>query len=282
MILRLALLSSFALLWTGCKGGCEDCLEDYGGGEGTDGRLVSDVYTWECTDGGWDFEGVFSFDVSLEYAPDAITSRQLPAEGGCTYGLTLFAEDAGEGAEDVPGLESDPVWTSGVDEGTLEWHSEGFYMDEAYRENEHSCQYASTVLGSEGIWLKESGSLNGVGTPIPGNLDEITLNGEANQDAGFSFGEEIDIQWSAEGWDETWIQIRRESSGVAKETITCNATGMESFLIDDSVWDYATEDLPGVTNNVFVAFQNTDEIVTDYRQKVEVATRAMHVGVIID
>ena len=34
--------------------------------------------------------------------------------------------------------------------------------------------------------------------------------------------------WEAHDWDQVWIQVRREREGVAWESVTCNATGLDS------------------------------------------------------
>lgn len=271
-----------ASLLPGCKVGCVNCL-GYGLGPEVDGRFVTDLKTWLCRDPetGRSYEGAFAFDLSLEYAPDALDIRQLPSVGGCSYGLNLFADSAGEGGLDIPELDDEPTWVTSVDEGELSKMSAGYYRDEVF-EDERTCQEAGRLLES-GAELGGAWDLTGATTPAPGVFTGASLNGEDSQAAGFVLGEVIDVDWVADGWDTSWLQLRREDAeGTARETVTCNTTGLDAFTIDDQVWSMVTTDLPGVMNNVYVGFQNTDEFATEGGQRVEVATRAMHVAVIVD
>ena len=217
----------------------------------------------------------------MKYAPDALEVRELPGPGGCSKSLSMFAESAGAGGQDLPELEEDPWWQTDIASGKLTRQSEGFYQDKVYGEDLHLCQSAEELL-LNGAELTEAGALTGVFTPEPGQLMDVTLQGESHNDAGFAFGEEIEVEWEILDWDAVWIQMRRERDGVAQETVTCNATGETSFVLDDTVWSLLTEDLPGVINNVYVGFENSDEYTTEDGQKIEVATRAMHVATIID
>jgi hypothetical protein len=269
-----------ALFLVGCKttGGA-----DFGVGPENDARFIADVYTWQCqNDGGTDFyEGVFSFNVSLEVAPDALVPRSLPAPGGCSADLSMFGADPNSVLADIPALSDEPRWETDLDSGELENLAEGWYYDEVF-DNVHNCQTADALI-SGGTRLVDAGSLTGAVTPDPGIINDVTLVSTSDyQETGFEFGEEIDIDWDAEGWDEAWIQIRRERNGEAWEYVTCNVTGLDGFTLGDDVWGLMTENLGDVFNNVYVAFQNHGMLETEDGQKVEVATRAMHVAVAFD
>jgi len=275
----LALLSFSVGLIGGCKNkGCDDCL---GGGPERDGRLVADTYSWTCEEPktGDTWEGVYGFNVVLEYAPDGLTSRALPGEGGCSYGLSMFAQDAGGEGTSIANLEGVPFWNSDDDSGPLSEVTPGYYYDQALT-NSYTCSEVEDVIDS-GISLSDAGALTGVITPEAGTVGQVELDGDWSDSEGFSWGEEIDIEWeTGDDWDETWIQVRRERDSMAYETVTCNATGLDEFVINDDVWDLMDADLNVDTNNVYVAFQNSDTYTTDDGQIIETASRVMHVAVI--
>jgi len=264
----------------GCKnsGGA-----DFGDGPENDARFLADVYTWQCEEeGGADYyEGVFAFNVSLEVAPDALVPRSLPAPGGCSADLSMFGADPNGDLMDIPELGDEPRWETDIDSGELESVSEGWYYDEIF-DNVHNCQTTDALLNG-GTRLVEAGSLSGAVTPDPGTVEDVTLVSASDYlETGFQFGEEIDISWETDGWDEAWIQVRRERNGEAWEYVTCNVTGYTEFTLDDNVWGLMTENLGDVFNNVYVAFQNHGMQEMETGQKVEVATRAMHVAVAYD
>ncbi len=273
----LVLLSALAI--AGCKqsGGA-----DFGEGPENDARFIADVYTWQCEEGGTNYyEGVFAFNVSLEVAPDALVPRALPAAGGCSADLSMFGADTNSLLGNIPEIEDEPRWETKQDSGELENLTDGWYFDEVF-DNVHNCQTTDDLL-SGGTSLLGAGSLSGAVTPDPGTIHDVTLTSTSDYaETGFEFGEEIEIEWDAEGWDEAWIQIRRERNGEAWEYVTCNATGYEDFVLGDDVWSLMTEDLGEVFNNVYVAFQNHGMQEMEDGQKVEVATRAMHVAVAYD
>ncbi len=268
----------FALMACKNTGGAE-----FGDGPETDARFLADVYTWECQEeGGVDFyEGVFGFNVSLEVAPDALVPRALPAPGGCSADLSMFGADPNGELADIPELGDEPRWETAIDGGELENVSEGWYYDEVF-DNIHNCQTTAGLLDG-GVTLIEAGSLSGAITPDPGEINDVTMVSMSDyEETGFEFGEEIEVSWDAEGWDEAWIQIRRERNGEAWEYVTCNVTGYDDFVLGDNVWGLMTENLGDVFNNVYVAFQNHSMQEMETGQKVEVATRAMHVAVAYD
>jgi hypothetical protein len=274
LIRTTALLASLTIVGCKNKGGAE-----FGDGPENDARFLADVYTWQCEEGGTNFyEGVFGFDVSLEVAPDALVPRSLPAPGGCSADLSMFGADPNGERANIPEISDEPRWASEIDSGELENVSDGWYYDEVF-DNVHNCQTADALL-SGGIELLDAGSLTGAVTPDPGSINDVTMVSASDyEQTGFEFGEEIDITWDAEGWDEAWIQVRRERNGEAWEYVTCNASGYDGFTLDDNVWGMMTENLGDVFNNVYVAFQNHGMQEMEDGQKVEVATRAMHVAV---
>jgi hypothetical protein len=267
------------LAMAGCKG-CSGEIE-LGQGPQSDARLTADVKTWECSDDGGEtlYEGVYSFDIYLEYAPDGLQERALP--GGCVYGLSMFPVDAGSSGEDIPGLSDDPRWTAGDDSGRLERTSPGFYEAQVLN-NVHSCQSSDDLL-SDGVMLEESANFTGAVTPAAGSIAWVSTDIEDTDDDGnLSFGETVDLSWETEDWDEVWIQIRQERDGEAWGTVTCNATGMDGFEVDENVWELLNGDLAVEYINLYVAFQNTEIQEMEDGQKIEVVTRGMHVLVVQD
>jgi hypothetical protein len=272
---RLILLVPLAAVACNNKGGA-----DFGQGPENDARFVADVYTWECQAHGQDnWEGVFAFTVALEVAPDALVPRSLPAAGGCSADLSMFGADPNSELQNIPEVSDEPRWETDLDSGELSNVTEGWYFDQVF-ENVHNCQTADELLVG-GTRLTGAGSLTGAVTPDPGVIYDVSLVSTTDyEETGFVFGEEIEVDWDVEGWDEAWIQVRRERDGEAWEYATCNTTGLDGFVIDDGVWGLMTEELSGVTNNVYVAFQNHRMTTMEDGQKVEVATRAMHVAVL--
>jgi len=256
--------------------GCSDDLEVGGGPEG-DARLTADMYTWECTDLGDDlWEGVYAFTVALEYAPDGVQNRELPEAGNCAADLSMFPMDAGQAGAAIPGSEGDPSWETSQNNGDLEELADGFWYDNALGEN-HTCYMPQEVV-SGGIELTDAGSLTGAITPAAGELGGVTLSKELT--GGLTFGEDVEVGWSAEGWDETWVQIRMEREGQSWGTVTCNATGFDSFNVDNKVWSKLNGDLNVEYINLYVGFQNKGSFTADNGLKVETMTRAIHVEVV--
>lgn len=273
------ILAGLFLTMAGCKG-CSGQI-DLGKGPESDARLTADVKTWECSDDGGEtlYEGVYSFDIYLEYAPDGLQERALP--GGCVYGLSMFPQDAGSAGEDIPGLDGDPRWSAGDESGRLERTSAGFYEAQVLN-NVHSCQSSDELL-SDGVMLEEASTFTGAVTPAAGTIDWVDTDiDDTDDDGNLSFGETVDLSWETEGWDEVWIQIRQERDGEAWGTVTCNATGMDEFSVDEDVWSLLEEDLPVEYINLYVAFQNSEIQEMEDGQKIEAITRGMHVLVVQD
>ena len=267
------------ILLTGCKG-CSGTI-DLGQGPEADARLTSDVYTWECADNetGDVYEGVFSFNVALEYAPDGLQDRALP--GGCVYGLSMFPTDAGAAGANLPGLDDNPRWATSDAGGELRREAAGFYYSEVLS-NVRSCQRSEDLL-EEGVSLEDAAALTGATTPPAGLIDWVDEDIEDDDgDGNLSFGETVELTWEADDWDEAWVQIRQERDGEAWGTVTCNASGADGFVVDEEVWELLNGDLAVEYINLYVGFQNTDVVELDDGQKVDVVTRGMHVLVVQD
>lgn len=276
--MRLFLL--LPLLVAACKGKSVPL----GQGPERDARLIADVYTWSCeqqdTGSGeiLEWEGVFAYDVILEYAPDQLVDRSLPASG-CVATSEGFPRDAGAGAVDIPGVGT-PEWSNGDFSGTIPWASTGFYETSVF-DKQRSCQEADDLLG-DGTLLASAGAFSGARAPAPGSLMEVELSGEVDEVTGITFGAEVTATWNSAGWSESWVQVRREKAGQALQTVTCATSGGSSFTLDDSVWAMLNEALEVDVTNLYVAVQNTDVLTMDDDQQIEVMTRSMSVAVVQD
>lgn len=252
---------------------------ELGGGAPPDARLYADVYTWECEDSKTleIYEGVFAYQISLEYAPDALADRDVPSSG-CSAGLDIFPSDAGAGGTDIPGGAA-PGWTTGEMEGLLGHRADGFYFDNVF-DNSSSCQAAEDLL-DDGTTLSDSGPFSGSSAPSPGTVGAVTLEGEVDSETGIPFGAEITASWEATGWDRTWVQIRREKDGGLVESVTCAADD-EIFTVDDDVWSLLSDAVEVDVTNLYVAFEVDGSSSTADGQEILTATRAMHVAVVQD
>ena len=257
---------------------CADEKIELGGGAGPDARLQADIYTWECEDttAGTRHEGVFGFQISMEYAPDALTEREAPRDG-CKAGLDLFARDAGSGALDIPGV-SRPGWSSGSLTGTLDHEGSGFYHDNAF-DNRSGCTAAEDL--GDGTSLSDAGSFSGATAPSPGTIDDVTLAGEVNEESGIPFGASVTASWVASGWDRAWVQVRREKDGAVAESVTCAAVGDE-YTLDEEAWGLLNSALEADVTNLYVAFQVDGSSMTEDGQEILTQTRALHVAVVND
>jgi hypothetical protein len=257
--------------------GCSGELELGGGPEG-DARLTADIYTWECTDlGDTLWEGVYGFTVALEYAPDGVQSRELPEPGNCNADLSMFPKDAGNAGSDIPGSTGDPTWATTTSDGELESLADGFWYDNAMGDN-HSCFVPQEIV-SGGIELMDAASLSGAMTPEAGILGTVVL-GDGTHTGGLTFGEDMEVSWESEGWEESWIQVRMEREGQSWGTVTCNTTGLDSFNVDNRVWSQLNGDLQVEYINLYIGFQNNGEFVAESGIKVDTVTRAIHVEVV--
>jgi hypothetical protein len=133
-----------------------------------------------------------------------------------------------------------------------------------------SCNGASEVAS---VSVEGADLLEGAITPRPASDGSVEFGPEAAD--GIGFGEVVTVEFDASGWDESWVELRREKQGEVWESVTCNTTGLSSFTIDDTHWSRLSTDLTGTFEDVVVAFQLADEIDLDSGQRAEVLTRAL-------
>jgi hypothetical protein len=260
---------------------CETSKISLGAGPSNDARLYSDIYTWQCEDRttGDVYEAVFDYHITLEYAPDQLQARSLPPSG-CSKGLDLFPADAGEGAEDLPGVD-EPSWRNDAASlsGSLPQLSEGYYYDDVY-DNVSNCSDAEEFI-AEGTSISDAASFSGAATPTPGRLGGVTFSPDPDTEAGFTEGEEYEISWENTGWDTSWVMIRRESSdGTLQDSLTCITEGDASFTLDTSVWDQLSSTRVADVTNVYVALQNDSTQTAEDDQKIELYSRVITAAVV--
>jgi len=252
--------------------------EGEGSGSGKDARIIADAFTWQCTAAGDLYPGVFAHIVTMEYAPDGLRSLDLPASGECTYGLDMFPSNAGENAASLASILGNPSWSSDNYTGALELMSTGFWLDDVL-EDTHSCEEVDQRLEG-GTSIEQAGALSGAQTPAPVEMPLVEYDGF---DSILEWGDEVTASWDSDHeWSQVWVQIRREVDGEAWESVTCNATGTDSFTIDDAIWGLLDNDLNVDRNNVYIAFQNASTIETDSGLKVDVLTRSIDIAVVSD
>jgi hypothetical protein len=260
-------------------GACDDKSIALGRGAPADARLLADVYTWECASAEDElYEGVFAYQVSLEYAPDGLADRDLPSSG-CTRGLDLFPGDAGDNGLDIPDVDR-PGWSTAGVEGVLDHVTDGFYYDNVF-DNRSGCQDAAELL-AEGTTLSDAGSFSGATAPSPGTLGDVVLEGEVDEETGIPYGSVVTATWDARGWDDGFVQIRREKAGALVESVTCATDDSGSFTVDDDVWSLLSDALEVDITNLYVGFQVDGGSATADGQEILTSTRAMHVAVVQD
>jgi hypothetical protein len=248
-----------------------------GQGEAPDARFIADLFTWECaqddTGGTREWEGVHSYLLTLETAPDALADRSVPASG-CSRGVDLFPIDAGAGAV---AYEGSPTWANGELSGRLLAGAPGFWSASAFT-NQNSCMTAEQLLG-EGTLLEGLSPFSGARTPAPGVYTDVRIEG-ADSRGGLPFGAEVAVSWDAEGWDQSWVQVRRESGGSLLESVTCATTGSSSTTIGAEVWEQFNGAAEAEVNNLYVGMQKSRVTEAEDGQRIEVVTRALHVAVL--
>lgn len=263
---------------------CADKSIGLGLGAEPDARLTADLRTWPCastdTGGGpsTQWEGVFAYDLSLEYAPDALTDHGFP-ETGCTVTADVFPTAAGDGGTDLPDVD-EPAWSNGSMTGSMPHVSTGFYAKSVLA-NQHSCQEATDLLG-EGTLLDSAGAFTGAQTPAPGEYTGVEVTGDVDPVTGIRFGADVSVAWTANGWNKSWVQVRREKGDQLLQAVTCNTTGSTSFDIDSTVWSLLSDALEVDVTNLYVAVENEGETTMSDGQIIETTTRAMHVAVVQD
>jgi len=267
----------------GCASGTVESDKEADGG-GTlnsaivDARLIADVYTWTCEDAGTgiQYQGAFGQVATLEHAPGGVEALVLPEVGACTFGLDMFPTSAGSAGIDIPGVATDPLWESEVDDGSLQKLAPGFYYDDVYPDV-RTC-YSTDEIMAGGIALTDAGPLTGAATPAPYSAPNVRFD---RGGTSIEFGDPVGIDWDTHLWDEVFVQVRREKEGIAWETVTCNATGLDNFDIDDGIWNLMDERIEVDRNNIFVGFQTTGRD-TVAGNDVQVMTRAIAVAVVED
>jgi hypothetical protein len=262
--------SSLLALFLGCSP-AEELL--VGVEQGADARLTADLYTWDCTNEESDWMGVLGFDIALEFVPDNLNSRALPPVGSCAYAIDMFALDALQSGDDLPGATGMPTWSTDAMTGDFMEVGPGLWFSDVFR-NVLSCDDSASVITS-GVEVQDAGVFSGMTSPTAGEITSITSNNSSL--AGFPFGELVELDWEASGWDETFVQLRRERNGVAYEVVTCNTSGLSAFTINDSTWEMLNPEIVADTNLLYVGFQNRLEEVTEYGQELELVARALHV-----
>ncbi len=253
-----------------------------GRGEGVDARLYADIYTWNCqqqdTGGGVleEWQGVYAYNVTLEYAPDALVDRSVP-ETGCSDSLDIFPVDAGAGGHD---LTTAPGWYNNADySGTLSKDATGFYSANVFA-NAHSCVYPDDLMG-DGTSISDADVFSGASTPAPGTVSSVD-DGTDGTNTGLTFGQDVSLSWEAAGWDESWVQIRREKGGELIQGLTCRTSGTSSFEIDASIWAQMSDALEVDYTNVYIGFGKYDSTITSGGQEIQTWTREMHTAVVQD
>ncbi len=247
-------------------------------GSVVDARLIADVYTWNCydPDSGDNYQGAFGQVTTLEHAPGGISPLDLPAVGDCVANLDMFPDGAGANALDIPSITTDPTWESDVDDGKLTKRAAGFYYDDVYPDV-RTCVSTDEIMEG-GVRLVSAGHLSGIATPDPSAAPAISIDGVEDSES-LQFGDEATLAWGSHLWDEVWVQVRRVKEDEAWETVTCNATGLDSFELDSQVWDLMDESLDVQQNNLYVGFQTLDRAVVEGHE-IQVATRAIAVSVV--
>jgi hypothetical protein len=259
---------------------CEQEKIALGQGGDDDARMYADVYTWQCEergDGSGEptyYEGVSSYEISFEYAPDALTTRTLPVSG-CTKGLDLFPDDAGLNGEDIP-ESGEPVWENGSYTGVMEHKADGFYFGDAYG-NVESCYYADELIG-EGTAVSDAGVFSGARTPPSGSIADVAISG-VDPVTGIQYGSEVTASWTMSGWDQAWVQVRRESMGELIESVTCAVEG-SSFTVDDDVWGLMTSVVEADVTDLYITVQNEKTVEAEDGQRLHAATRFIHAAVV--
>lgn len=273
----LAIIGVLAL--AGCSKGDKS---GEGSGPERDARFVADVYTWECSsyDTGGKVEdvwqGAFAQEMFLQYAPDALSSLDPPAAGSCSYQLDMFPEGTSGGAE-LNGV-SAPRWTTDSATGEMDELGTGFWKDNVSG-NVHSCAEVDEVMGN-GATLSESGTLDGVATPTPAEVPDVSFDHPDGDSSTIEWGEEVTVSWEEHDWDRVWVQIRREKEGDAYESVTCNVTGDDEWTLSADMWNLLDENLNIEVNNLYVAFEKSDEDITSDGLKVDVVSRSIAVAIV--
>ena len=243
--------------------------------EDFDARFVSQVFTWDCQSTTEDetdrFVGTYGHEISLFFAPGKLDDL-IPTDG-CSYGVDMFPTSAGEGASSIDGLSGYPMWSNSTDSGVLEG---GFgYWSQDVLTDEHTCLNPSTVL-DDTIELENALGLSNV--QIEESF-EVPMVDFSEGIAFLEFGQDASIEWESHDWPRSWVHIRRSKAGQPVEVLTCVTSDVESFDLDDAVWDQFDEGLSADALDVYVAFEHRDVQRSDDGSVVEVLNRAVAIPV---
>ncbi|MFK7928505.1 MAG: hypothetical protein AB8H79_09960 [Myxococcota bacterium] len=239
-------------------------------------RFSADAILQDCYWGGESWLGVESLRLTLEHRLEGAVSRDVPAPGTCTSDVELYAEQALDGGDPVPGLSERPGWTGPEGSGRLPvvvpglWHGDAFAMAER-------CGILEDTVG-DGVELTDAGSLSGFVTPAVQSIENSLADGVLFEDhAPVLDGDTVALTWDAEGWDRAFVQVWREYNGEVREIITCGVQG-DAFTIDDAVWSVTNDNLITTDNRLVVGVVR-DEVVElpDGSARVQLSTRALHV-----
>ena len=240
-------------------------------------QFVADAYLQDCDWSGDFWLGVESLELTLEHDLDGHRAVELPAPGTCVDGLELFSADALQSGDDLPGLFARPLWEGPLGSGSLKdivpglWHADAFHSPDR-------CGTLDESLG-EGVALTEAGVVSGLASPVHGSLAAVTADGERFTDhAPVQVGDTVELAWEADGWDETFVQVRRLHDGEARQTITCGVSSEGGFTVDDTVWDLVNDAVFAQDTQIYVGLVRRSEVeLEDGSARATVLTRAMHV-----
>jgi len=236
-------------------------------------RVSFDALAWSCDDEGEYWVGVEQLFLDVRHAPGQIEPFALPGPGECARWVSPFPDSDGLDGQDLADRQGDLGWSMPLiesfgqpGEGELLQEHAGLWRGDLFNDY-NTCHPAEDVLGAE-VAFSGSPSLEATALPAPGVLDEVLVNVDIDQ--GVTIGEEVELSWSAEGWDEQWVGFERRRDGVPVETIVCNTAGQSGFDVD--FWDLLELDLPGLSSRLMVGFANRE---VDHADSVERTSRAI-------
>lgn len=245
-------------------------------GSNDNARMVTSLYTQTCDWSGSDWLGVERVTVGVEYAPESLPDRALPdGVGKCSTDVRLFLDESAlEGGQSIPKVSDSPRWVASEEDGTLEVESLGLYFDD--KSPAGGCKTPDELAG-QGVQLDQAGVLDGATSPIPSKAGLVYLDGsrDGTWDKTLQFGQPIDLSWSAEGWDESFVQIRQLNGGTVREVLTCNTTGLTAFPVDGAVWGQ-TANMGAQTLEIIVGQRNIGAS-SGKGEDLETVTQLVHV-----
>ena len=243
-----------------------------------DARITADAWGWGCDDNGVQWVGTQHFFIDVQYAPEEVWNRPLPAPGECASWTSMFAVDdllPGTAFEDEDYIVRWSLVNGEVADrassGALQPVAQGYWAGDAY--DEFQTCYALESVMMDGVLIKNAPELDGVSTPLPGMIMSLQLDVPSHD--GLPYGTEFTAEWEADGWQEQFIMLHRTRGGVGVETIVCNTAGQDSFSVDASFWALSDSALGVDTARFFVGFRNWTHPYSDTGLKVEALSRGM-------